>query len=513
MSSPDERRRIAQSIVDFEARRDRQGHLQVYELPGDDGGGTYEVAGINDRYHPDDARQLADLVRAGRYDEAEELASEIVASLTDHVARWTGVVAIESYLRDTSFNRGPGGAARILQDAIGATVDGRVGEETLAEVGRREQDPGQVLLDLRAARERYERRIAGRDEHSRFWRGLVNRWNGALRFAMSFLPEAVSVPGPTAGAAPGAEFDAAATAVARAESATGRAAEARPTPVLAAGAFVAPTIDAIPPQASVALRALRLGSQGDLVRSWQSFLLGQGLDPGGLDGEFGDKTVVATVAFQQRSGLPADGVAGRQTILRAMALGFELIEEPAEDKSGSNFPPRPAFPPLAGTAARQAVFGAFAFVPAPEPGNRERIRILGTWARDNIVEVPVPQLRTALGSGAPSGMRFHRLAATQLQGLWQDWEHAGLLRLIASFDGSFVPRFIRGSTTNLSNHSFGSAFDINAARNPLGARPPLVGEPGSTRELVPLANKWGFYWGGHFGTRPDGMHFEIAFLK
>jgi hypothetical protein len=40
----------------------------------------------------------------------------------------------------------------------------------------------------------------------------------------------------------------------------------------------------------------------------------------------------------------------------------------------------------------------------------------------------------------------------------------------------------------------------------------LVGEKGSVRELVPIANRWGFYWGGHYNGRPDGMHFEVAFL-
>jgi hypothetical protein len=110
-------------------------------------------------------------------------------------------------------------------------------------------------------------------------------------------------------------------------------------------------------------------------------------------------------------------------------------------------------------------------------------------------------------------MNFHRLAARQLAGMWADWETAGLLDRILSFDGSFNARFIRGSTTLLSNHAFGTAFDINAAENTLGTRPLLVGQRGSIRELVPIANKWGFYWGGHFGSRPDGMHFEIAFLK
>jgi hypothetical protein len=40
--------------------------------------------------------------------------------------------------------------------------------------------------------------------------------------------------------------------------------------------------------------------------------------------------------------------------------------------------------------------------------------------------------------------------------------------------------------------------------------PALKGELGSVRELVPLANRHGFYWGGHFRGRPDGMHFEAA---
>jgi hypothetical protein len=83
---------------------------------------------------------------------------------------------------------------------------------------------------------------------------------------------------------------------------------------------------------------------------------------------------------------------------------------------------------------------------------------------------------------------------------------------VLSFAGGFEPRFVRGSRTTLSNHSFGSAFDINAEWNARGHRPALVGEKGSTRELVPIAHDWGFWWGGHFSTS-DGMHFEVALLK
>ncbi len=107
-------------------------------------------------------------------------------------------------------------------------------------------------------------------------------------------------------------------------------------------------------------------------------------------------------------------------------------------------------------------------------------------------------------------MRFHKAAQKQLVELWLEWETAGLLDRILSFDGSFVPRFQRKSTTKLSNHAFGSAFDINAAFNPLDAEPALYGQRGCVRELVAIANKHGFYWGGHFMTREDGMHFEVA---
>jgi hypothetical protein len=64
--------------------------------------------------------------------------------------------------------------------------------------------------------------------------------------------------------------------------------------------------------------------------------------------------------------------------------------------------------------------------------------------------------------------------------------------------------------SKLSNHAFGSAFDINAKWNPLGHTPALVGKEGAVRKLVPIANDYGFYWGGHFTSRKDGMHFEVA---
>ncbi len=175
------RKKMAESIVNFEARRDAQGHLRVYILPAGDGGGRYEVAGINDRYHPREAARLRQLIDAARFDEAEDYAAEVIADYTDVVSKWTTVPEIEAYLRDSAFNRGPGGAAKILQMALGVTVVGGVGPETLGALRQAEKDPAKLLAALRVAREKYEMRVAGRRE--KFWKGLVNRWDNSLAFA------------------------------------------------------------------------------------------------------------------------------------------------------------------------------------------------------------------------------------------------------------------------------------------------------------------------------------------
>ncbi|MGT2504264.1 hypothetical protein ACVOMS_32410 [Bradyrhizobium guangxiense] len=80
---------MAASILSFEARRDKQGRLTIYKLPAEDGGGAYEVAGINERFHPEEARMLADLIEAGHFQEAERAACEIIATYTDGVSSWS----------------------------------------------------------------------------------------------------------------------------------------------------------------------------------------------------------------------------------------------------------------------------------------------------------------------------------------------------------------------------------------------------------------------------------------
>jgi len=178
--------RIGQFIVNAEARRDAQGRLRIYRLPRADGGGFYEIAGINDRFHPAAALALATLIRQGKHNEAEMLARDHILEYTDAIKGWHPHIAVEAYLRDTAFNRGPTGAARVFQRALGVRIDGVVGPIPRAAAAR--VPARKMLLDLRQARESYELQIAPpRGARQKFWRGLQNRWDKALTFAQSLL--------------------------------------------------------------------------------------------------------------------------------------------------------------------------------------------------------------------------------------------------------------------------------------------------------------------------------------
>ena len=74
-------------------------------------------------------------------------------------------------------------------------------------------------------------------------------------------------------------------------------------------------------------------------------------------------------------------------------------------------------------------------------------------------------------------------------------------------DWGYCFRMVRGTSDKISNHSSGTAIDLNATKHPLSK----VGtyDAAKVPMLRALAHKYGLTWGGEW-TRPDPMHFEIS---
>jgi hypothetical protein len=251
--------------------------------------------------------------------------------------------------------------------------------------------------------------------------------------------------------------------------------------------------------------------RGRDVERWQTFLIGFGY-PIQATGIYDDATIAATKKYQRGNALVADGIVGNSTLNAATTAGFALfvVDDDSTNKQSQFWPPRPMDLAVPTDAQRKKLFGEFKYTAKPTRSNPEAIVIDPQWVRDNIVTVDVSEF---FAGGLPlSSVRVHKLAADPLIALLTAWQSKGLLSHILSWDGSFVPRFKRGRAAqqDLSFHSWGAAFDVNAEENPLGVIPALYGADGCVRELVQSANKIGWYWGGHYSGRQDGMHFELV---
>ena len=74
-------------------------------------------------------------------------------------------------------------------------------------------------------------------------------------------------------------------------------------------------------------------------------------------------------------------------------------------------------------------------------------------------------------------------------------------------DWGYCFRNVRGATDKLSNHSSGTAIDLNATKHPLGHAGTFT--PMQTVMIQAYCKKYGLKWGGDW-KRPDEMHFEVS---
>jgi hypothetical protein len=169
----------AKTTVNWEGRRDKKGNLSVYALPAGDMGGDYEVAGINDRYHPEAFRKIAGLPAQQREEAAAKYISEYTAPLVSRLPQ-----AIQPFAQDMAFNRGMGGATKYIQEGLNSlgvkvAVDGAIGPKTLAAIGG--VNPRQLMIAASQAQLNDEKARVGADpRRKKFIVGLENRINNRL---------------------------------------------------------------------------------------------------------------------------------------------------------------------------------------------------------------------------------------------------------------------------------------------------------------------------------------------
>lgn len=143
-------------------------------------------------------------------------------------------------------------------------------------------------------------------------------------------------------------------------------------------------------------------------------------------------------------------------------------------------------------------------------GSKGSLVLPSSWVSANIGTVYIPQLDgvPTYGGKFSGNVRFYKRAIPQLKAAFAEVERSGLKDKILFWDGSFVPRLKRGGSTP-SNHTFGTAFDINAQWNGFKQKPAAKGKKGDLHAVAQIFKRFGFTWGGTWQRTPDGMHFEV----
>jgi hypothetical protein len=165
--------------VEWEGRKDKQGNLVVYKLPSGDMGGNYEVAGINDRYHPEAFQAISSLPAQDRAKAAAEYIQGYTAPLVERLPQ-----AIQPFTQDLAFNRGLGGATKYIQQGLNTlgqkvAVDGGMGPKTLAAINQVE--PRALMRAASQAQLDDEYRMAERNPaRKKFIQGLESRIRNRL---------------------------------------------------------------------------------------------------------------------------------------------------------------------------------------------------------------------------------------------------------------------------------------------------------------------------------------------
>lgn len=137
-----------------------------------------------------------------------------------------------------------------------------------------------------------------------------------------------------------------------------------------------------------------------------------------------------------------------------------------------------------------------------------RIEIDPQWVKANIVTITLPGLNRSVQVHRKAADNFIKAFTLIKNGTAVvDGRTVSLLSLVKTMDGTWVPRHVNwNSSRGLSNHSWGTAIDINAANHFRYVNP-------ATERNDPNLILWekafqpaGFSWGNSYA---DSMHYEL----
>lgn len=256
------------------------------------------------------------------------------------------------------------------------------------------------------------------------------------------------------------------------------------------------TVAPLPVQASdYGTQNLAWGSRGTAVSQLQQDLTSLGFDTYGVDGIFGPNTYNAVVRFQQSRGLAVDGIVGPKTKAALNAPGTGT----AVSRSGQTDTQK--YPKLSKV---NGSFGQFRY----RELSGGRIEVDPVWIANNIVTITLPglnknvQVNKAAADNFIQAFTYIKNGTATING-----KQVPLLSLIKTMDGTFVTRHVNWNPAKgLSNHSWGTAIDINAANHFRYVNP--AQEPNDPNVILweKAFKPAGFSWGNSYG---DSMHYEL----
>ena len=250
-------------------------------------------------------------------------------------------------------------------------------------------------------------------------------------------------------------------------------------------------------------QVLRLGDSGPLVSELQRNLSNLGFNTYGVDGIFGSNTYNAVTSFQRAQGISVDGIVGAQS---NTALRFALIANKTSNSStpvsrGASTIDVKKYPKLSKV---NGVFGQFRY----RDIGGGRIEIEPNWVAGNIVTINLPGLNRQVQVHSLAKDNFIKaFTIIQNESVIINGKRVALLSLIKTMDGTFVPRHVGWDNSRaLSNHSWGTAIDINAAGHFRYVNP--VTEANNQNLIIweKAFKPAGFSWGNSFN---DAMHYEL----